>query len=123
MPSNFRSFGRTRKYGTLVPSLDVAKCCSMTCLLPSKNAGLDFSTSGARPISAIDSVVGVRKSVAVSHTALLSSASTAPTPTVPIDGAPTNADRAQPSLPGVSTDRRFFTSSMTLRTRWSLVHA
>ncbi len=101
----------------MVPSLLVAKCCSMTSLPPSKNTGLDFRTSGCWPISAIARVVGVRKSVAVSHTALLSSASTAPTPTVPMDGAPTNAAFAQPSLPGVSTDRRLLTSSITFRTR------
>ena len=117
MPSNARSFGRTRKYGTLVPSFEVAKCCSITSLLPSKNTGFDFSTSGLLPISAIDSVVGLRKSVAVNHTALLSSASTAPTPMVPMVGAPTKSLFAHSALPGVSTNRRFFTSSITLRTR------
>ena len=57
----------------------------------------------------------------VSHTASLSSLSTSPTPTVPKDGAPTKALVVQPEADGVSTLRRFFTSSSTLRTRWLFV--
>jgi hypothetical protein len=60
VPSSLRSFGRTRKYGTRVPSFDVAKCCSMVLFEASKNTGMVLSTSGVAPICASDSVVGVR---------------------------------------------------------------
>jgi hypothetical protein len=56
------SFGRTRKYGTRVPSFEVAKCCSMASFDPSKNCGIVFSVSGAslRETSASIRLVGVR---------------------------------------------------------------
>ena len=89
----------------------------MTSFEASKKVGIVFRTSGCSPSSASASVLGVRKSVATSHTASLSSSSTARTPSVPNVGAPTNALRVQPCAPGVSTDRRFLTSSSTLSTR------
>ena len=63
LPSNARSFGRTRKYGTRVPSFEVAKCCSTTCRLASKNSGIDFSgwaVASGWAASASSSVVGDR---------------------------------------------------------------
>ncbi|MNI60065.1 hypothetical protein D3C73_1152560 [compost metagenome] len=60
--------------------------------------------------------------MAVSHTASLSLLSTALTPRVPKDGAPTKSLFCQPLAVGVSTDRRFLTSSSTFSTRWFLVH-
>ncbi|MNS83653.1 hypothetical protein D3C72_1174490 [compost metagenome] len=59
-PSSFIALSCTTKYGTRVPSLLVAKCCSMTLPSASKNAGMVFSTSGALPMSAMARVVGVR---------------------------------------------------------------
>jgi hypothetical protein len=61
--------------------------------------------------------------VAVSHTASLSSESTGDTTSVPNDGAPANSLVVQPPAPGVSTLRRFLTSSSTLSTRCDFVQA
>ncbi|CPU64246.1 Uncharacterised protein [Mycobacteroides abscessus] len=61
-----RSARPTTKYGTRVPSSDVAKCCATVMPSASKNAGLDLTTSGApaspgcSPSDRSESVVGVR---------------------------------------------------------------
>ena len=60
--------------------------------------------------------------MAVSHTASLSSSSTADTPSVPNVGAPTNSLRCHSPSAGVSTLSLFLTSSSTFSTRWFLVH-
>ena len=109
------------KYGTRVPSFEVAKCCSTTSLPASKNAGLDFNASGSRPGFHSDSVVGVRNPVSVNHRSSLSSASTAPTPSVPMPPRPVNGVAFQPCA-GSSTSSRLFTSSRMFSTSLPLVH-
>ncbi len=110
-----------------MPSLDTAKCCSISSLDASKKLGIAFSVSmlcGPRCTSASISVVGVRKSVEVSHTWSFSSASTASTLVLPKARSPTgNAVRAHSPSPGVSTHSRLLTSSSTFSTSRDLVQA
>lgn len=60
VPSRGRSVGLTRKYGTRVPSSDVAMCWLTVCVAASKKVGVDLSASGSPPTVTSDSVVGVR---------------------------------------------------------------
>ena len=50
----------TWKYGTLVPSFDVAKCWLTSRPDASKNDGISFNFSGAWPIRPYCSVAGAR---------------------------------------------------------------
>ena len=66
LPSNFRFFGRTTKYGTFVPSFDVAKRCS-TRSFEASNFGEVFFATVSVPESTLasNSVEGVKKPVTV----------------------------------------------------------
>src|SRR5690625_8029093 len=88
-----------------VPSSEIAKNCSDTSPAALKKLGVDFNclrltTWPAASNSTRESVVGVRKSVTVSHRSSLSRESTAPTPIDPVAGKSGKARRVKPSRPG-----------------------
>src|SRR5690625_4257804 len=110
-----------------VPSSEIAKNCSDTSPAALKKLGVDFNclrltTWPAASNSTRESVVGVRKSVTVSHRSSLSRESTAPTPIDPVAGKSGKARRVKPSRPGVRISNALTTSTSVGRIRWWRVH-